>query len=143
MLDHPLILVGLPIINAIMLCGIGLTLEVRDFLLISRAPKAVIIGLVGHYLLLPLLGFLVGTFLVNSVEFAVGFVLLAACPSANVSNAVSLLARGNVALAVTLTAISGLITLVSVPFVFNLATVWFGGAVHDLHLPVMRTILQL
>ena len=143
MLDNPWLLVGLPIVNAIMMGAIGLTLEVRDFQAVVRSPRAVGVGLAAHYLFLPLLGFAIGTLFTHSVDFAVGFVLLAACPSASVSNVVTLLARGNVALAVTLTAISALVTLVSVPFLVNLAAWWFGGSTHEIHLPVARTVLQL
>ncbi|MEH6418991.1 bile acid:sodium symporter family protein [Pseudomonas sp. CGJS7] len=143
MQDSLLLKIGLPIAIAIIMCGIGLTLSGEDFRRIGRRPKPVAIGLLGHYLLLPALGFAVAWLFPDSLEFAVGFVLVAACPSGSSSNALTYLARGNVALAVTLTVISALVTFVSVPLLVNLALQWFGGESRQIRLPVGQTVMHL
>lgn len=141
--DSLLIKLGLPIAIAIIMCGIGLTLSGADFRRVGERPKPVLVGIVGHYLLLPLLGFSVGWLFALPIELAVGFVLVAACPSGSSSNALTFLARGNVALAVTLTVISALVTFVSVPLLVNLALQVFAGESRDIRLPVGPTIVQL
>lgn len=143
MQDSLLLKIGLPIAIAIIMCGIGLTLSGEDFRRVGRHPKPVVVGLIGHYLLLPALGFAVAWMFPDSLEFAVGFVLVAACPSGSSSNALTYLARGNVALAVTLTVISALVTFVSVPLLVNLALQWFGGEARQIRLPVAQTVMHL
>jgi BASS family bile acid:Na+ symporter len=142
-LDNPLIAVGLPLINALIMFGIGLTLRLDDFRGLVRHPRATLVGLLGHYLLLPLIGFATAATLATTPEHAVGFMLLAACPSATASNVLTLLARGNVALAVTLTAICCVVTLVSIPLLVNIALAWFDDGTPAMRLPVARTILTL
>jgi bile acid:Na+ symporter, BASS family len=141
--DNLLITIGLPIATAIMMCGIGLTLVFEDFRRLSRSPRPIVVGLVGHYVVLPLLGFAVASLFAQRLELAVGFVLLASCPSAHSSNALTLLARGNTALAVTLTVASSLITFVSVPLLVDLALSRFGGAQQAIRLPLVSTLLHL
>ncbi|TWI00272.1 BASS family bile acid:Na+ symporter [Luteimonas cucumeris] len=141
--DSLLIRIGLPIAIAIIMCGIGMTLSGADFRRIGERPKPVLVGLVGHYLLLPLLGFAVAWLFRLPTELAVGLVLVAACPSGSTSNALTYLARGNVALAVTLTVISALVTFLSVPLLVNLALQLFGGETRDIRLPVAQTIVHL
>lgn len=147
MQDSILLKIGLPLAIAIIMCGIGLTLRGEDFRRIAREPRPVAVGLLGHYLLLPLLGFatawLVAGADAGAVEFAVGFVLVAACPSGSSSNALTYLARGNVALAVTLTVISALVTFLSVPLLVELALRWFGGEARSIRLPFAQTVLHL
>lgn len=143
MQDNPLIKIALPIAIAVIMCGIGLTLRGSDFRRIGENPKPVLIGVLGHYLLLPSLGFAMAWLFPMSPEFAVGLVLVAACPSGSTSNALTFLARGNVALAVTLTVISALITFVSVPLLVNLALQFFAGETREIRLPVGQTILHL
>lgn len=143
MQDSLLITVGLPIAIMIIMCGIGLTLTLTDFRHIREHPKPVVVGLVGHYVLLPLLGFTVAWAFSLPTELAVGFVLVAACPSGSTSNLLTFLARGNVALAVTLTVISALVTFLSVPLLVNLALDVFGGEARAIRLPIGPTIKHL
>lgn len=143
MQDSLLIKLGLPIAIAIIMCGIGMTLSGGDFRRIADRPKPVLVGILGHYLLLPLLGFAVAWLFPMPTEFAIGLVLVAACPSGSTSNALTYLARGNVALAVTLTVISALVTFLSVPLLVNLALQLFAGETRQIRLPVAQTIAHL
>ncbi len=143
MQDSALIQIGLPIALMIIMCGIGMSLTPTDFLKIGERPKPVLIGLLGHYLWLPLLGFGIAWLFKLRPEYAVGLVLVAACPSGTSSNALTYLARGNVALAVTLTLLSGLITFASVPLLVNLALQVFMGEGRAIQLPLGPTMLHL
>ncbi len=143
MQDSLLVKIALPIAIAIIMCGIGMTLSGGDFHRIAQRPKPVLIGILGHYALLPALGFAVAWLFPMPAEFAIGLVLVAACPSGTTSNALTYLARGNVALAVTLTVISALVTFLSVPLLVNLALQTFGGEARDIRLPVGQTVLHL
>jgi BASS family bile acid:Na+ symporter len=143
MQDSLVLKLGLPIAIMIIMCGIGLTLTLGDFRRVREHPRPVLVGIIGHYLLLPLLGFAVAWAFRLPMELAVGLVLVAACPSGSSSNALTFLARGNVALAVTLTVISALVTFLSVPLLVNLALQVFGGETRTIRLPVGQTIAHL
>ena len=143
MQDNMAVQLGLPIAIIVIMIGIGLTLTVADFQRISKKPKPVLVGLIGHYLLLPLLGFTVAWAFALPTELAVGLVLVAACPSGSSSNALTYLARGNVALAVTLTVISALVTFISVPLLINLALQVFAGESREISLPLGPTMKHL
>ena len=143
MQDSALIQIGLPIALMIIMCGIGMSLTPSDFLKIGERPRPVLIGLLGHYLWLPLLGFGIAWAFKLRPEYAVGLVLVCACPSGTSSNALTYLARGNVALAVTLTLLSGLITFASVPLLVNLALQLFMGEARAIQLPVGPTMVHL
>ena len=143
MQDSALIQVGLPIALMIIMCGIGMSLTPTDFRSIGQRPKPVLVGLLGHYLWLPLLGFGIAWLFKLRPEYAVGLVLVCACPSGTSSNALTYLARGNAALAVTLTLLSGVITFASVPLLVNLALQWFMGEGRTIQLPLGPTMLHL
>ena len=106
-------------------------------------PKGVSLGLIAQLIILPLVGLiLTRTFSLNG-ELAVGVMILAACPGGPTSNLITYLAKGNVALSITLTAISSLITVFTIPLVVNLATRTLVGAESNLQLPLLKTIVQI
>jgi BASS family bile acid:Na+ symporter len=78
-----------------------------------------------------------------SPELAVGVMVLAACPGGPTSNLISYLVRGNVALSISLTAISSLVTVFTIPLVVNGAMQFFMGTGSDLQLPFGNTVLQI
>ena len=96
----------LPGILAFIMFSLGLGLTPADFRRILAQPKALLVGVVCHFVLLPLVCFLMlKAFGVTGV-FAVGFMILAACPTGTTSNLLTYLARGDVALALSFTAIA-------------------------------------
>lgn len=131
----------LPLVNVLIMLSVGLALRVGDFR--SVGWRAWSIGLVAHYLYLPVLGFALVAAWRAQPAIALGFMLICACPSASVSNLISHFAGGNVALAVLLTASSALITLLSVPLLTDLAAQWLGGQAMGLRLPWLATITRL
>ena len=100
---------------------LGIELDRQAFAGVARCPAAVVAGLLGQLVLLPLIAFGVGlAFRLPSVYF-LGLLLIACCPGGSSSNVFSMLAKGDVALSVTLTALSSLITLFTIPLVMGFA----------------------
>jgi BASS family bile acid:Na+ symporter len=134
---------GLSVANLLIMFGVGLGLAIADFRQLAGNGRALLVGLAGHYLFLPLLGFGIARYFLPSPELALGFVLVAACPSASGSNALTWLARGNMALAVTLTAASALLTLLTIPLALALALHLFAGQAQRIALPVPAMLAHL
>lgn len=112
---------GLHIMNlslAIIMFGVALELTIEDFKKVAKNPKGTIIGLSSQFILLPALTFLLVLLLEPHPSFALGMMMVAACPGGNISNFFSLLARGNAALSVSMTAFSTLLSIVMTPFNF-------------------------
>ncbi|MAY98251.1 MAG: bile acid:sodium symporter [Nocardioides sp.] len=123
--DSVLISVGLPIALAIIMFGLGLSLEVGDFRRVARTPRAVVVALGLQVLVLPVIAFgLVVAFDLDPL-LAVGVMLLAASPGGTTANLFSHLFRGDVALNITLTAINSVLAAVTIPLVTNLAIGYF------------------
>jgi BASS family bile acid:Na+ symporter len=95
--------------------GMGATLRVADFMRVLRMPRAVLIGTFLQYAIMPALGFLIAYGLQLPPEVAAGVILVGSSPGGVSSNVVTYLARGHVALSVTLTAISTLLSPVMTP----------------------------
>ena len=135
--------VFLPLALFIIMFGMGLGLTVADFKRIAIAPKSVIIGLAAQLIMLPLVGFGLASAFPLSPELAVGVMVLAACPGGPTSNMVTYLAEGDVALSISLTAISSLITVFTIPLVVNFAMQRFIGENISLQLPFLSTVVQI
>ena len=100
----------------IIMMGMGLTLTLADFRRVAQNPKPVLVGLTNQIVLLPLIGLGLVYLFQPPTFIAVGMILLAACPGGTSSNLVTLLARGDLALSVSMTAINSLITIFTIPF---------------------------
>ncbi len=133
----------LPLALAIIMLGMGLSLVVDDFKRILLYPKAITVGLVNQIILLPLIAFaIIGLFGLKT-ELAVGMVILAACPGGPTSNLISHLSRGDVALSISLTVASSLITVFTIPFLVNFAIVKFMPNGQEQELPIFKTIISV
>ena len=110
-----LINVVLPLSLAIIMFSLGLGLTFADFTRVLTRPKAFALGAVAQIAVLPLAAFVVIQIFGLSGELAVGFMLLSICPGGVTSNMISKLAKGDVALSVTLTAVVSLLSLLTVP----------------------------
>jgi BASS family bile acid:Na+ symporter len=113
----------IPLIQLIMF-GMGTSMHYTDFLGVLKAPKGILIGVVSHFIIMPMLGFSIATLSVKFAgmppEVAAGIILIGCCPNGMASNVVSYLARANLALSVTITSISTLLSPVVTPFLMNL-----------------------
>lgn len=140
------IYIVLPILTLLMF-DIGLTLSVKDFLLLRKEKKAVLAGMIGQIVVLPVVAFLIACFAdIQSVWF-LGFMLIACCPGGSSSNVFSMLVKGDVALSVTLTAFSSIITLVTMPLLIWVALNYLGDSCNFLQdnridLPVIKLFMQ-
>jgi bile acid:Na+ symporter, BASS family len=135
--------VFLPIALFVIMLGMGLSLTVPDFKRVVVFPKATFIGLFGQLVLLPLIAFLMLKIIDVPPVFAVGVMLLAVCPGGPTSNLISNLAKADLALSITLTAISSLITVFTIPVLLNLAMEHFMGEGKYVELPVVATMIQI
>ncbi|MCS5693987.1 bile acid:sodium symporter family protein [Cyanobium sp. FGCU-6] len=133
----------LPLALAIVMLGMGLSLVPADFARITRYPKAVAVGTICQVVLLPLIGALVTQAVPMQPELAVGLIVVAVCPGGPSSNLMTYLAKGDVALSVTLTAVSSIITVFTIPLIANLALQSFLGESTAITLPIGSTILQI
>ncbi len=104
---------------AIIVFGVSLNIRKSHFLELVRNPKPVLTGVFSQFILLPALTFVIIWLLKPSTSIALGMILVAACPGGNVSNFFSLIAKGNPALSVSLTAIATLIAVMMTPFNFT------------------------
>ena len=141
--SSPLISAGLPIALFIIMIGIGMTLNIRDFRQVAVYPKGIIVGTVAQIVLMPLVAFALASLLAVPPAIAVGLVIIAACPGGTTSNLFVLLARGNIALSIVLTVSASLITILTLPLIANVALQFYMGTEQNIVLPVWKTIGML
>lgn len=127
----------------IIMLGMGLSLVIDDFKRIIVYPKAILVGLVNQLILLPLIGFGIAVGFPLTPEIAIGIMILAACPGGPTSNLIAHLAKGDVALSVTLTALSSFITILTIPFIINFALEHFLEKGEMIQLDVMDSIKNI
>ena len=121
MTDSFLTQIIMPLVLALIMFGMGLSLTKQDFLELGKEPKPVAVGLFGQLLVLPMLAYGIAIFFELSEHLAVGIMILAACPGGTSSNILSQLARANLALSVSLTAFTTLICVVTTPLIIRFA----------------------
>lgn len=124
--NTPLIPLGL----AIIMITVGLSVRMHDFRALRKHMSAVSAGLIAQVLLLPMLALAIGLILKLDPVYAIGLVVLAAAPGGITSNFLSVLARGKVALSVSLTVLTNMLAFVTIPVVLSIAL--FAIAVPDL-----------
>ncbi len=112
----PLITLALGII----MLGMGVTLELADFKRVGRYKRLVVIGVVLQFTVMPSLGWAIGYMLDLPTPFAVGLILVASCPGGTASNVIAFLARADVPLSVTMTAVSTLAAVIMTPVLTSL-----------------------
>jgi len=112
----------IPLLQIIMF-GMGTELSLKDFANVIKMPRGIIIGVVGHYVIMPLIGLSVAKLFNFPNEIAAGIILVGCCPSGLASNVMSYLARANLALSVSVTTISTLLA----PFLTPLLMQFLGG----------------
>ncbi|MFO0611117.1 MAG: bile acid:sodium symporter family protein [Polyangiaceae bacterium] len=117
----------LPVALGIIMLGLGLSLTIDDFKRVTKIPRAILVGLVCQMGILPFACYGIAKLFNLSPEFAVGLMLLAASPGGATANLFSHLAKGDVALNITLTAINSLLSLATLPFIVNFSLEAFMG----------------
>ncbi|MCK5468804.1 MAG: bile acid:sodium symporter family protein, partial [Cyclobacteriaceae bacterium] len=99
----------------IIMLGMGLTLKTDDFKLVMKSPKWVLTGAILQFTVMPLLGWGLGYLFKLPLPFVVGLIIVSSCPGGTASNVISYLAKANVALSVTMTAVSTLFAIILTP----------------------------
>ncbi|MCO5240558.1 MAG: bile acid:sodium symporter family protein [Chitinophagaceae bacterium] len=134
----------LPLALAVIMLGLGLSLKIADFKRIFLYPKAILIGSFTQLVLLPILGFTIAALLLkNSPELAIGLIILAMCPGGPTSNLLTHLANGDTALCISLTAISSIVKIFTIPIMVNIAIMHYMGVASEFHLDVLSSILKI
>ncbi|MBS1612457.1 MAG: bile acid:sodium symporter family protein [Bacteroidetes bacterium] len=129
---------GLMVLNAVLalvMFGIALELTKQDFINLWNNKKSALVGLVAHFVVLPLLTFLLVKILQPSPGVALGMILVGACPGGNMSNMFTHMAKGNTALAVGMTSISHILAIILTPFNFS-----FYGSLDEGTNAILKTI---
>tara|TARA_R110002111_G_scaffold933_14_gene6762 strand:- start:349 stop:906 length:558 start_codon:yes stop_codon:yes gene_type:complete len=129
---------GLWVLNiaiGIIMFGVALGITMDDFKRLFKKPKIVFVGVLSQFILLPAATFLIILIIKPHPSFALGMMIIAACPGGNVSNFYSKMAGGNAALSVSLTAFATLISIVMTPF--NLE---FWGSLYEPTASILKTV---
>lgn len=133
-----------PLALGIIMLGMGMNLVPHDFTRIVKYPKAIFIGLSNQLIFLPMVGFLLAIAFGLSPVMAIGLMVLATCPGGPTSNLITQICKGNVALSVTLTAITSVVSVITIPFILSFALDYFcNGTEAKIKLPILDTILQI
>ncbi len=125
---------------AVIMFAMGLTLSWQDFLRVRTKPRIIVLGLCLQFGLMPLLAWLIAAALGLSPLLASGLILVGACSGGTASNVIAYLANGDVALSITLTAISTLLAVVMTPL---LSWVYIDAAIAVPVWSMLKTILLL
>ncbi len=121
--------------------GTGLVLD--DFLRVFRFPRAVTVGTIGQTALVPAMAALIVTTVDIAPDTAIAILILALCPGGALSNFYCAIARQNVALSITLTAISSLVCIATIPVVGTGLIAISGGTLPLSAVPLRIVITQL
>jgi BASS family bile acid:Na+ symporter len=134
---------GIPWVLRLVMIGLGLSLTVQDFKRVIVFPKAATIGLIAQLVALPLAAFVLPLVFGAPPEIAVGLVILAACPSGVTANAYTFASRADVPLCVTVSAITSVVTVFTIPFLIDLALRTFMEQGQIARLPVGNMLFSL
>jgi BASS family bile acid:Na+ symporter len=126
----------------VVMFGMGLTLTAADFREVFRQPRDVLIGVVGHYLIMPGIAWLLAVVLQLPPEIAVGVILVGCCPSGTASNVMTFLAKGDVALGVSIALVSTLIAPLATPALVSLlAGKWMEINTASLFMDIVQVVI--
>ena len=126
----------LPLALAFIMFSMGLSLVVDDFKRVVIHPLAMGFGLLSQMLVLPLIAITLVTLFSLEPNLAVGLIILAACPGGITSNLLTHISGGDSALSVSLTAVTSLAGVISIPLIVNLGMSWYAGSTTTLALPL-------
>ena len=139
-MDNQIIKIGLPVALAIIMLGMGLGLTLADFTRVFRQPKAFLTGAVLQLICLPVVAIGIIFLMPMAAPFAVGLMILAACPGGTTSNLLTYVSKGDVALSVSLTAVISLVGFITIPLITAWALDNFMGAAAP-ELPIAATMI--
>lgn len=132
---NPASLMLLNAVLAFLMFGIALDTKIEDFKRVARMPWAMAVGIAAQFVVLPAVTYVLTLLLGVGPSIALGMILVACCPPGNISNILTHRAKGNVALSVSMTAISNTISIVVMPLNFA-----FWGGLHPTASALLKTI---
>jgi BASS family bile acid:Na+ symporter len=132
----------LPLVLAFIMFSLGIGLTLRDFRRVLTRPGAVVLGVLAQMLILPVVAFVLLLFFDLPPAFKVGVMILSFVPGGTTSNMITRLARGDVALSVTLTAVVSIAFVVTLPFLIPAAVGFYQGAELGASIPVFELFLK-
>lgn len=134
----------LQILLFLVMFGMGMTLTIPDFTRVGIAPKAVLTGLVNQIIIVPLIAYGIVLLIPMEPMIAMGLMVCACSPGGAVSNLYSYLSKGDTALSITLTAISSIVTIFTIPLIINFSLdAILGAAGKAIQLPLGKTIYNI
>lgn len=132
----------IPWILGIIMLGMGMIMTVDDFKGVLQSPKAVLIGVVAQFVVMPGLAFILCKLFNLPPEIAVGVILVGCCPGGTASNVITYMAKGNVALSVACTSVSTLLAPVLTPAIFYLlASQWLKIDAASMFISILQVVL--
>lgn len=132
----------IPYLLGLVMFGMGITLTFNDFGEVAKHPKSVFIGVVGQFVIMPSIAFVLAKIFDLPPDLAVGVILVGSCPGGTSSNVMTYLAKGNTALSVACTTISTLLSPLLTPTIFYvLASQWLDIDASAMFLSVLKMVL--
>lgn len=132
----------IPWMLGIIMFGMGMTMTVDDFKGVLQSPKAVFIGVVAQFLVMPGLAYALCQLFQLPAEIAVGVILVGCCPGGTASNVITYMARGNTALSVACTSVSTLLAPILTPAIFYLlASQWLHINAGFMFVSILQVVL--
>ena len=131
-----------PYLLGIVMLGMWLTIDPKDFKIVFQSPRSVIIGVILQYTIMPLTAFLIAKLFHLPPEVAIGVILVGCCPGGTSSNVMSYLANANVALSVAITSVSTLLAPLLTPaLIYLFAHEWLQVSFISMFWSVVQVIL--
>lgn len=132
----------IPWMLGIIMFGMGMTMTVGDFKSVLQSPKAVGIGVVAQFVVMPGLAFLLCQLFQLPPEIAIGVILVGCCPGGTASNVITYMAKGNTALSVACTSVSTLLAPILTPAIFYLlASQWIEINALSMLVSILQVVL--
>lgn len=107
----------LSLLLGVVMFGMGTTLSLKDFVLVFKRPKDVLLGAVAQFFIMPFLAYLLSRAFDLSPALTVGVVLVGTCPGGTSSNVITFMSKGDLALSVTMTSVSTVLSPILTPFI--------------------------
>ena len=126
----------------IIMFGMGMTMTLADFKGVLQSPKAVCIGVIAQFVLMPSLAYLLCQLFQLPAEIAVGVILVGCCPGGTASNVITYMAKGNIALSVACTSVATLLAPILTPSIFYLlASQWLKIDATSMFVSILQVVL--
>lgn len=126
----------------IIMFGMGMTMTLADFKGVLQHPKAVLIGVLAQFIVMPGLAYVLCQLFQLPAEIAIGVILVGCCPGGTASNVITYMAKGNIALSVACTSVSTLLAPLLTPFIFYLlASQWIEINASSMFVSILQVVL--